>query len=140
MEQVSAPAGILKPQSTVVTKCSEWIEKFKTGAIKKSDAYFKIHSILVTSKERPEIIKAAAESYFSILNQQDAKTVSAHKRGRSGPHGQNIICLTRNMSRSGSRSSGSSFSNSHAVSKKKKKVNESDLPWVVQDKLFGSEL
>ena len=97
-EQVQPPMGILELQSLVVSKCSKWIDKFKSGIIKKSKASFKIHSIFASTGQKAEVVKAAIESYLSILDQHEAKTVAAFKRGKPGPRGQK----SHNSSRSSS--------------------------------------
>jgi hypothetical protein len=56
-------------QLPVVEECYHWVEKFKSGTIKKSEATFEIYSILTASGENSEVVKAAAESYVKILNQ-----------------------------------------------------------------------
>ena len=71
--QVLPPPGVLNLQSPVVEKCYDWVEKFKSGVIKKGKATFEIYSILTSSGEKSEIIKAAAESYIKILDQHNLK-------------------------------------------------------------------
>ena len=97
-EQVQPPAGIVKLQSPMVSKCSEWIDKFKAGIVKKSKASFEIHSILASTGEKAEVVKATIELYLSILNQHEAKTTAAFKRGKPGPSRQK----SHNSSRSSS--------------------------------------
>jgi hypothetical protein len=140
-EHVSPPPGVLELQSPVVAKCSEWVEKYKAGTIQKGEASYEIHSLLTASGERSDVIKAAVESYITILDQHDVKMAAAFKRGRP----------KSGRARSHSATSGSSGSNtgspsrspsadSRAALRKKKKVDKSDLPWVVRNELFGSEL
>ena len=128
-ERISPPPGVLNLQSPVVAKCSDWVEKYRAGAIQKGEASFEILSLLASTEERPDVIKAAAGSYITILDQHDVKMATAFKRGRPGS----------SRARSHSTASGSSGSrvgspprslsvDSHAAIRKKKKVNESDLP------------
>jgi hypothetical protein len=125
----------------VVAKCSEWIEKYKARTSKKGEVTFEIQSILAASGERNDVIKAAIESYIAILDQHDAKMASAQKRGRARSYEQRSRSSTGSTSRSDSKAlSGIDDDDSHIVSRKKKMVEESDLPWVIRDKLFGSEL
>ena len=83
--QVHQPPGILNSQSSMVKQCYNWIEKFKSGIVRKSKVIFEIHSILSTSGEKSDDIKAAAESYTRIIDQHDLKMVGALKRERTEP-------------------------------------------------------
>jgi hypothetical protein len=65
----------------VVAKCSDWVEKYRAGAIQKGEASFEILSLLASAEERPDVIKAAAGSYITILDQHDVKMATAFKRG-----------------------------------------------------------
>jgi hypothetical protein len=84
-EQVHQPPGILNSQSSMVKQCYDWIEKFKSGIMKKSKVIFEIHSILSTSGEKSDAIKATAQLYTRIINQHDLKVARALKRGRMEP-------------------------------------------------------
>ena len=139
---VLPPPGVLNLQSPVVTECYDWIEKFKSGVAKKGEAIFEIYSILASSGEKSEIIKAAAESYTKILDQHDLKISKAFKRGRvSEGEAPNSPRASRDPSRSSTRSqSRASSIDSDAAIRKKKKVDESDLPWIIRNKLLGVEL
>ena len=141
-ETVLPPPGVLNLQSPVVKECYDWIDKFKSGVAKKSEAIFEIYSTLTSSGEKPDIIKAAVESYTRILDQHDTKISKAFKRGRiSEGEAPNSPRLSRDSSRSPARSeSRASSIDSDAAIKKKKKVDESDLPWVIRNKLLGVEL
>ena len=55
-------------QLPVVEECYDWVEKFKSGVIKKSEVTFEIYSILASSGEKTEIIKATAELYVKIFS------------------------------------------------------------------------
>jgi hypothetical protein len=142
-EHATPPPGIPELQSPLVAECSEWIEKYKAGYTQKGEAIYEIQSILAASGDNSEAIKAAVESYVTILDQHDIKMAAAHKRGRRRPS------EARNHSSDGSRSRSSSSDgspsrsvslDSHATIRKKKKVDESNLPWVIRNRLFGSEL
>ena len=140
--QVLPPPGVLNLQSPVVKECYNWVEKFKSGVAKKGEATFKIYSILASLGEKSEIVKAAAESYIKILDQHDLKISRAFRRGRiSEREAPNSPRASRDPSQS-STGSGlrASSINSDAAIKKKKRVDESDLPWVIRNKLLGVEL
>ena len=140
--QVLPPPGVLNLQSSVVKECYNWVENFKSGVAKKGKATFKIYSILASSGEKSEIVKAAAGSYIKILDQHDLKISGAFKRGRiSEREAPNSPRASHDPSQS-STGSGlrASSIDSDAAIKKKKRVNESDLPWVVRNKLLGVEL
>ena len=51
-KQISPPPGILELQSPLAKKCFEQINKLNSGALKKGEASFKIHSILAASGEK----------------------------------------------------------------------------------------
>jgi hypothetical protein len=142
--QVLPPPGVLNLQSPVVEECYQWVEKFKSGTIKKSEATYEIYSILTASGENSEVVKAAAESYVKILDQHDLKISRAFKRGRMGSRedeAPNSPRLSRDSSCSSARpESRASSIESGAASRKKKKVDESDLPWVIRNQLLGVEL
>jgi len=141
VELVSAPPGVLELQSPVVAKCSEWIEKYKAGAVQKGEASYEIHSLLAASGERSDVIKAAVESYIAILDQHDVKMAGAFKRGRPGSGRARSLSGTSASSGSNAGTPPrSTSSDSRAALRKNKKVEESNLPWVVRNKLFGSEL
>ena len=57
--QVPPPSGVLNLQSPVVEECYNWVEKYKSGIIKKGKATFEIYLILAASGEKSESIKAA---------------------------------------------------------------------------------
>jgi hypothetical protein len=82
IEQGSPPPGALRLQSPLVDECLTWVSKFKSGASKKGETCFEIQSILSSSGEKPEVIKAAVESFVNILDQHEFSTTSASKRGR----------------------------------------------------------
>ena len=101
---------------------------------------FKILAILASSEESPSSVKAAVESYIEILDQHEFKVVRASKRGRLPQEkgkSPNSGSSSKNSSRLSTRSS-STFSD--AAIRKKKKVNEPNLPWVTHNKLLGVEL
>ena len=142
-ERTSPPPGISELQSPLVAKCSEQVDEYKAGSIQKGEAIYEIQSTLAASGESSEAIKAAVESYVTILDQHEAKMVAALKRGRprrreTRDHGSDgdLSC----SSSSDSSSSRSVSLVSRAASRKKKKVDESNLPWVIRNRLFGSEL
>ena len=140
--QTLSPPGVLHLQSPVVKECYDWVEKFKSGVAKKGEATFEIYSILASSGEKLEIVKAAAKSYIKILNQHELKISRAYKRGRiSGSEAPNSPRASRDPSRSSSGSgSRASSVDSDAAIKKKKRVDESNLPWIIRNKLLGVEL
>jgi hypothetical protein len=109
--------------------------------VQKGEASYEIHSLLAALGERSDVIKATVELHITILNQHDVKMAAAFKRGRPGSGRARSHSTTSGSSGSNIGSSPRSPSvNSCAVLRKKKKVNKADLPWVVQNKLFGSEL
>jgi hypothetical protein len=94
--------------------------------------------------EKSEIVKAAAKLYLKILDQHDLKIFRAFKRG-SMEHGEGKAPDSPKSSCDSSRSSArpesrASSINSDTAIKKKKKVEESDLPWVIRNKVLGVEL
>ena len=133
--------GVLNLQLPVVKECYDWIEKFKSGVTKKGKVTFEIYSILTSLGEKSEIVKVAAKSYIKILNQHDLKISRAFKRGRisegEAPNSPRASC-DPSQSSAGSESRASSINSDAAI--KKKKVDESNLPWVIQNKLLGVEL
>lgn len=140
-ERISPPPGVLNLQSPVVAKCSDWVEKYRAGAIQKGEASFEILSLLASTEERPDVIKATAGSYITILDQHDVKMATAFKRGRPKSSRARSHSTASGSSGSGVGSPPRSLSvDSHAATRKKKKVDESDLPWVVRNNLFGTEL
>ena len=139
--QALPPLEVLNLQLPVVKECYNWIEKFKSGVTKKGKATFEIYSILPCLGEKSEIVKVAAKSYIKILNQHDLKISRAFKRGRisegEAPNSPRASC-DPSQSSAGSESRASFINSDAAI--KKKKVDESDLPWVIQNKLLGVEL
>ena len=123
--QILPPLGVLNLQSPVVEECYDWVEKFKSGVIKKSAATFEIYLILVTSGEKSEIVKTTAESYVKILNQHNLKISRAFKRGRMGSREEkapNSPRLSHDSSCSSARpESRASSIDSGVASRKKKK-------------------
>ena len=79
------PPGVHKLQCAMVAKCTESIQRYKTGAIKKGQASFEICSILAASEESSEVIKVTIESYIAILDQHDIRMEAAAGRGRIRP-------------------------------------------------------
>ena len=142
IEQGSPPPGALRLQSPLVDECLTWVSKFKSGASKKGETCFEIQSILSSSREKPEVIKAAVESFVNILDQHEFSTTSASKRGRGRERAaRESSVAASNSSQSGDeRKSRSSSIESIDTPSKKKKIGESNLPWIVRNKLFGSEL
>jgi hypothetical protein len=57
----------------MVKQCYNWIEKFKLGITRESKVIFEIHSILSTSGEKSDAIKAAAVLYTRIIDQHNLK-------------------------------------------------------------------
>ena len=57
--QVLLPPGVLNLQLPVVEECYGWVDKFKSGVIKKSEVTFEIYSILASLGEKLVIIKSA---------------------------------------------------------------------------------
>ena len=142
-ERATPPPGIPEFQSPLVARCSEWVDKYKAGFIQKGEAIYEIQSTLAASGENSEAIKAAIESYVTILDQHDVKLAVALKRGRPRSSRTRVRSSDGNTSRSSSSDGSSSRSaslDSRAAFRKKKKVDESNLPWVIRNKLFGSEL
>jgi hypothetical protein len=105
---------------------------------------FKILAILASSKESPSSVKAAVESYIEILDQHEVKVARASKRGRMPQEKEkspNPASSSQNSSWLSTRpQSRSSSTCSDAAIRKKKKVNEPNLPWVTHNKLLGVEL
>ena len=143
-EPISPPSGVSNARSAVVKECLDWIDKFKSGVTKKSEAMFEILAILASSEESASSIKAAAESYIEILDQHEVKVARASKRGRmlqENEKSPNSASSSQNSSRPSTRpQSRSSSTCSDAAIRKKKKVDEPDLPWVTRNKLLGVEL
>ena len=79
--QVHQPSGILNLQSSMVKQCYNWIEKFKLGITRESKVIFEIHSILSTSGEKSDAIKAAAVLYTRIIDQHNLKKLELWKEG-----------------------------------------------------------
>ena len=140
-ETTLPPSGISEVQSPLVSECSEWVKKFKSGIIKKHEASFEIHSVLFASGGKSETIKTAIKSYLAILDQHEEKLGRASERGLPRPSNQQSRSPSRSSSRSSDRPrSRTPSSDSCSLPKKKKKVAESDLPWVIRNQLLGDEL
>jgi hypothetical protein len=142
IEQGSPPPGTLRLQSPLVDECFTWVNKFKSGASKKGETCFEIQSILSTSGEKSEVIKAAVESFINILDQHKFSTSSASKRGKGGERAirESSVAVSDSSQLGNERKSRSSSIESIDTPAKKKKIEESDLPWIIRNKLFGSEL
>ena len=115
--EILPPLGVLNLQSPVVEECYDWVEKFKSGVIKKSEATFEIYLILAASGEKSEIVK--------ILDQHDLKISQVFKRGRMGSREEkapNSPRLSHDSScSSATPESRASSINSGVASRKKKK-------------------
>jgi hypothetical protein len=115
--------------------------KFKLGSANKGETCFEIQTILTSSGEKPEVIKSAIESFISILDQHESRTSEASKRGRSGKRVEREASPSgRSSQPDDDRESRSPSTEPREAVFKKKKVDESDLPWIVRNKLFGPEL
>ena len=99
-ERVPPPSGISELQSPLVSKCTEFVDKFKSGILKKGEASYEILTVLVASGEDAQVIKAAIESYLGILDQHDAKMAAAANRREYEPAERRSRDSTRSPSQS----------------------------------------
>ena len=123
VEQGLPPPGTLRLQSPLVNECLTWVNKFKSGGSKKGETCFKIQSILSTSGEKSEVIKAAVESFVNILDQHKFSTSSASKIGRGRERAtQETSVAVSDSSQSGNKwkSHSSSIESIDSPAKKKK--------------------
>ena len=113
-------------------RCREWIKEYQDEKIGKGEAHYKIFTELNSSGADDNAIKAAVNSFVAAIDSYDQRMGAAFSRG--------LEKRGRSQSRPGSISrtrSNSSSSESSSEDRKKRKINESDLPWAAKDKLLG---
>jgi len=130
--QQHPPPGIAGSNVALDQRCREWIKEYQDGKIGKGEAHYKIFAELNSSGADDDAVKAAVNSFVAAIDSYDQRMGAALDR-RLGKR-------ERSPSRPGSISrtrSSSTSSESSTEDRKKRKINESELPWAAKDKLLG---
>ncbi|KAJ7934530.1 hypothetical protein B0H13DRAFT_2488363 [Mycena leptocephala] len=144
------PTG-LEGHPEVVQKCTSLVQQFRDGKIGKGVAYARIVQYIPTAFVEGSAGERAAQSYVEILDQTEKDLAAAADRGGgSGPNpdggnpdgGGRADSPPPNGGGAGGRGQGHSRSPSpHAQSgSKRRRVDDSKLPWVVNDFIIEATL
>ncbi|KZT20822.1 hypothetical protein NEOLEDRAFT_1074874 [Neolentinus lepideus HHB14362 ss-1] len=108
----------------VSTKCNEVVEEYRAGTASKVDAILRLQSIIPRSDDTEDQFKSALQSYVGMLDSADQARASAAKRGE------------QRQPRSPPESDDEDASEKPA----KRSIDESRLPWVIDELLHPIEL
>ncbi|KZT18446.1 hypothetical protein NEOLEDRAFT_1143417 [Neolentinus lepideus HHB14362 ss-1] len=144
--------GFTEVTNEVSRKCNDVIEKYRSGAIEKVDAILQLQATIPKSAESDAQFKSAFTSYIAILDGADRARDAAAKRGQAAGSGDNgdeeggqnepprtdgdETASKRSRSYSGSEGED----DEHDGRPSKRSIDESRLPWVVDELLHPVEL